>query len=85
MKIFLAYLWVSAIYAAPFPDLRTVLTYPANKWSPGTVVSFTGTDEFKNATQRWTITGAPTFSAAISPANEKDVIAAVRTQGTNTV
>ena len=83
MKIFLAYFWVSAIYAAPlnsrqFPDLRSVLTNPANVWSAGTVVSFAGSDEFHNSTARWTITGAPTFSAAISPANEEDVITAVR-------
>ncbi|KAF2792192.1 Glucooligosaccharide oxidase [Melanomma pulvis-pyrius CBS 109.77] len=83
MKISLAYLWVTAVYAAPlnsrqYPDLRGVLTNPENDWSAGTVVSFAGSDEFHNATNRWTITGAPTFSAAISPANEGDVIAAVK-------
>lgn len=83
MKIFLALPWLAAVYAAPldlqqYPDLRGVLTSRGNNWSPETVVSFAGSDEFQNATSRWTITGAPTFSAAISPANERDVAAAVR-------
>ena len=88
LAISLAHLWVAAVDAVPlkthqYPDLRAVLTNPSHKWSPGTVVSFAGSDEFRNATERWTITGAPTFSAAVSPANEEDVIAAVRNMASN--
>lgn len=46
-------------------------------WSPETIVSIQGTPEFENATERWDIYMEPTYSVAISPASEADVVTAV--------
>jgi hypothetical protein len=79
-----ALLWLATVGAVPleqrdFPDLRAVLTAGrSSSWSPDTIISFPGTEEFENATARWTIAGAPTYAAAISPATEADVALAVR-------
>ncbi|KAK6218305.1 Type I Iterative PKS [Pestalotiopsis sp. IQ-011] len=47
-------------------------------WSPETIVSIQGTPEFENATERWDIYMEPTYSVAISPASEADVVTAVK-------
>lgn len=46
-------------------------------WSPKTIISFEGSPEFNNATERWDIYMAPTYRVAISPATETDVVTAV--------
>lgn len=77
-------LWLGSALAVPleqreFPDLRAVLTTGRRApWSPDTIISFPGSEEFDNATARWTIAGAPTYAAAITPATEADVSQAVR-------
>lgn len=47
------------------------------QWSPDTIVSVQGSPEFENATERWDIYMEPTYSVAISPASEADVVTAV--------
>lgn len=85
--------WVSALFflsltkqVAPFPtpaesdrsDLRGLLTHPSRAWSPNTTVSFPGSPNFANATQRWSIFSPPTYSAAINPGTEEDISKVVR-------
>ena len=79
-KKILAGLLLPAVYAASWnsTDLRALLTGPNTNWSSTTLISFPGDEEFTNATDRWTITDAPSFSAAITPATAEDVAAAVR-------
>lgn len=86
MTRFWCFVWLAQAYATNLyhPDIRAIFTSPGNKWSPGTVISFPGSEAFDNATSRWTITDAPSFSAAISPINEVDVANAVSNQGTMT-
>ncbi|KAI0202890.1 hypothetical protein F4808DRAFT_458596 [Astrocystis sublimbata] len=55
----------------PFNDSRY-------HWSPKTTISIKGSPEFFNATERWDIYMAPTYSVAISPATETDVVTAVK-------
>lgn len=47
--------------------------------SPGATISFPGSDEFSNATVRWSNYGSPSFSVAVSVATESDVQQAVST------
>lgn len=61
-------------------DLKALLTDPARGWSKETILSFPDSDTFTNATTRWTIVSPPTYSAAISPGTEQDVVKAVRTR-----
>ncbi|KAK6957468.1 hypothetical protein Daesc_000254 [Daldinia eschscholtzii] len=74
--------WFSVTYAATTAglasrvDLKSVLTN--QKWSADTTISFTGSPEFYNATERWTTFSAPTYRAAISPATEDDVVKIVK-------
>ncbi|KAH8585692.1 hypothetical protein B0O99DRAFT_646402 [Bisporella sp. PMI_857] len=71
----------ASTFASPLTyrsDLKTILTGCNITWSASTVMSFPGTDYFTNATHRWTIAYEPTYAAAISPANEEDVAAAVK-------
>ncbi|OTB10571.1 hypothetical protein K445DRAFT_69978 [Daldinia sp. EC12] len=74
--------WFSGTYAATTAglvsrvDLKSVLTN--QKWSADTTISFTGSPEFYNATERWTTFSAPTYRAAISPATEDDVVKIVK-------
>ena len=48
-------------------DLKSILTNPIRNWSKGTVISFPGSSEFSQATERWTIFRPPTYRAAIRP------------------
>lgn len=54
-------------------DLKGLLTDPARHWAVNTTVSFPGDTTFANATERWSIFNAPTYSAAVSPGTEADV------------
>lgn len=54
-------------------DLKGLLTDPARHWAANTTVSFPGDTTFANATERWSIFNAPTYSAAVSPGTEADV------------
>ncbi|KAH7305300.1 hypothetical protein B0I35DRAFT_444309 [Stachybotrys elegans] len=60
-------------------DLRTSLLDRSNAWNVNTTIYFP-TDEpsFFEVTERWNPYNAPTFSAAITPATEDDVVKAVR-------
>ncbi|KAK0622036.1 hypothetical protein B0T17DRAFT_609009 [Bombardia bombarda] len=49
-----------------------MLSAPANNWAANTTISYPGSEQFVNATERWTIYSAPTYSAAISPGTEED-------------
>ncbi|KAI1456525.1 FAD-binding domain-containing protein [Annulohypoxylon moriforme] len=65
---------VSNIY--PRTDLKPLLTNET--WSPNTTVSFPDSPEFVNATERWTTFSAPTYSAAISPGTEQDLVTVIK-------
>lgn len=71
--------WVSGLDAAVLrhADIKSVLTNPAQTWSQSTTISFPETAQFVDATERWTMFNPPTYSAAISPGSEEDVIGAV--------
>lgn len=55
-------------------ELKSLLLRTENNWSANTIISFPGEADFENATDRWTIFAPPTYSAAISPAMENDVV-----------
>lgn len=63
----------AATAAACKADLKGLLTDPARHWAVNTTVSFPGDATFANATERWSIFSAPTYSAAVSPGTEADV------------
>lgn len=73
-------LWGLSVHAAPYQtvDLRSVLSQQSNSWAAGTVISFPGSPAFNNATGRWSTFDAPTYLAAVSPANEVDLAKIVR-------
>ncbi|QYS96959.1 FAD-binding PCMH-type domain-containing protein [Trichoderma simmonsii] len=54
-------------------DLRALLTDPARQWAANTTVSFPGSTNFDNATERYSIFNQPTYSAAVSPGTEGDI------------
>ncbi|KAI1074442.1 FAD-binding domain-containing protein [Whalleya microplaca] len=58
------------------PNITSLLA--AVKWSsPETSVAYPTSEDFLNATERWTTFEAPTYVAAITPGDEADVINAV--------
>lgn len=63
--------------AVAVPCSAPPFTAASYHWSPKTVISFEGTPAFSNATERWDIYKPPTYSVAISPATEADVVTAV--------
>jgi len=69
-----------SVHAAPSQpvDLKNLLTQSSNGWAKGTTISFPNSPTFTNATERWTTFDAPTYFAAVSPANEADVVKSVR-------
>ncbi|KAH7312657.1 hypothetical protein B0I35DRAFT_356287 [Stachybotrys elegans] len=71
-------LLASQCSASQFVDLRGVLTSADNQWSAETTISFPDEDHFAAVTERWSPYKGPTFSAAISPATEADVVQAVK-------
>ncbi|KAM7188985.1 hypothetical protein V8F33_010319 [Rhypophila sp. PSN 637] len=66
-------------------DVRTLLLDPSNKWSTNTTISFPDQESFSDATQRWSTYFGPTYSAAISPGTEEDVVKAVRLATRNNI
>ncbi|TIC99758.1 FAD-linked oxidoreductase afoF [Colletotrichum higginsianum] len=66
-------------------DVKSVLSDPANKWSKKTTLSFPDSAAFIGATERWTVFNPPTYTAAISPATEKDVIKIVNLAASNNI
>lgn len=73
-------LWGLSVHAAPNQpvDLRNVFSQKSNNWAKGTVISFSNSPSFNNATRRWSTFDAPTYFAVVSPANEADVVKSVR-------
>ncbi|RYP78223.1 hypothetical protein DL771_000700 [Monosporascus sp. 5C6A] len=72
-------LWASGIDAARVHvDLRSLLTDPARGWSVDTTVSFPGSSEFIQSTERWTIFRPPTYSASIRPGTEADIVKIIK-------
>ncbi|KAI0437383.1 hypothetical protein F4803DRAFT_566114 [Xylaria telfairii] len=65
----------STVRAAPL-DIKSILS--SAKWSTGTTLSFPSSENFFNATERWTIFDPPTYVAAVSPTTEADVVKAVK-------
>ena len=59
-------------------DLRSILTNPIRNWSKETVISFPGSSEFSQATERWTIFRPPTYRAAVRPGTVADIQKLVR-------
>ncbi|KAL4783258.1 hypothetical protein BJX76DRAFT_259533 [Aspergillus varians] len=57
-------------------DLASIIT--DQSWDSETVVSFPGSDDFTDATQRWDIYEPPTYALAVSPGSEDDVVTAVK-------
>ncbi|KAI5918413.1 hypothetical protein F4810DRAFT_576182 [Camillea tinctor] len=66
-------------------DLRSLLSDPARQWSDATTISYPGSSEFTGATERWTIFDPPTYTAAISPGTEEDVIKLVNLARSNDI
>ncbi|KAI1338702.1 hypothetical protein F5Y15DRAFT_424979 [Xylariaceae sp. FL0016] len=66
-------------------DLKALLTDPAQTWSSNTTISFPESPSFVAATERWTVFNPPTYSAAISPTTEDDVVNAVKLASSNSI
>jgi len=52
------------------------------KWPAGVTLNRPGTASFTNATMRWSIYDAPTYSSSLSPTTEKEIADIVGTPGT---
>ncbi|KUI74338.1 hypothetical protein VM1G_09891 [Cytospora mali] len=74
-----------SLCSAHMQDLRALLTNQSNDWASTTTVSFPGSQEFTNATLRWDIYAPPTYSAAISPGTEADVVKSVKLATTHNI
>lgn len=72
----LACSWLTAHAASV--DLKSLLLESDIQWASDTVISFSDTPEFEDATVRWNSYNAPTYAGAISPADEEDVVKVVR-------
>ncbi|KAI0200233.1 hypothetical protein F4808DRAFT_461098 [Astrocystis sublimbata] len=59
-------------------SLKVLLNDPSNNWVSTTTISFPRSQAFFDATLRWDKYAQPTFSAAISPGVEVDVIKSVK-------
>lgn len=75
---FVTWLGLYSVPSCIAQDLRAALTDSSNEWASTTTVSFPGSQEFTNATLRWDVFAPPTYSAAISPGTEADVVKSVR-------
>lgn len=80
-----AFLWLlsqligsskASTYQNATSDLRIILSNAS--WSNETIISYPGSDEFLNATERRVATYLPTYAVAVTPANEEDVATAVK-------
>ncbi|KAI0446151.1 FAD-binding domain-containing protein [Xylaria telfairii] len=54
-------------------------------WPAGVVLEHPGSDAFENATKRWSIYEAPTFSCSLSPIDEKQVVEIVKVATANKI
>lgn len=59
-------------------DIKTIFTDSGNGWSADTKIRFPDDEELAKVTMRWATYKPPTYTAAISPATEEDVVKAVR-------
>ncbi|KAL9032533.1 MAG: hypothetical protein Q9180_006446, partial [Flavoplaca navasiana] len=68
-------LWVFSVPSTTHKsiNIRSLLSQRSNNWSQGTIISFPNSTTFDNSTTRWSTYDAPSYLAAISPANEADV------------
>ncbi|KAI3327602.1 Glucooligosaccharide oxidase [Xylariaceae sp. AK1471] len=66
-------------------SLSTAKKSSVTKWSSGTLIAFPDSEEFSNATERWTVTYQPSYTASITPATEADVAAAVKIAVANNI
>lgn len=71
----LRWLWLLALPTSFCLDVATV--FRNNVWSAQTTFHVRGEPGFANVTERWTVVGAPTYSAVISPGTEKDLMKSV--------
>ncbi|KAI1123020.1 Glucooligosaccharide oxidase [Nemania abortiva] len=66
-------------------SLRDIFLNAKNQWSNETIVSFPSEEAFANATVRWNTYGAPSYSVAVSPADEVDVVKVVKLAVENSI
>ncbi|KIA75781.1 hypothetical protein HK57_00395 [Aspergillus ustus] len=59
-------------------NLRSILNDPSHGWSANTSVLFPESSDFEAATERWTAYSSPTYSAAIRPGTEADIVKTVQ-------
>ncbi|KAI3331320.1 FAD-binding domain-containing protein [Ustulina deusta] len=79
----LRWLWLLALPTSFCLDVATV--FRNNVWSAQTTFHVRGEPGFANVTERWTVVGAPTYSAVISPGTEKDLMKSVRLATRNNI
>ncbi|KFA54577.1 hypothetical protein S40293_02227 [Stachybotrys chartarum IBT 40293] len=60
------------------PDLAELLQDPELSFDSRTLITFPGQSNFTEATERWAQFAVPTYSAAVSPATEQDVVTLVQ-------
>lgn len=66
----------SSVYAEPLgrqKSFANAIQKHGSQWSPDTFFYSAGSEDFANATERWTTYEAPTYQGAIRPTNEKDL------------
>ncbi|CAJ2505665.1 Uu.00g130590.m01.CDS01 [Anthostomella pinea] len=68
------WLWLLVTPLVVAQDIAAVFGNPANNWSVDTTFYLPSESAFVNLTERWTVVGAPTYSAAISPSTEEDLV-----------
>ncbi|KAK6210529.1 putative secondary metabolism biosynthetic enzyme [Pestalotiopsis sp. IQ-011] len=81
----LGLLWPTLGHSATLSNLSSILTSDDIHWSSNTVVAFPNSTAFFNATERSNNFGRPIFGASITPANEDDVVLAVKTAVKNNI
>lgn len=59
------------------PNLAELLQDPELGFDSRTLITFPGQSNFTEATERWAQFAVPTYSAAVSPATEQDVVTLV--------
>ncbi|RDW91774.1 hypothetical protein BP5796_01168 [Coleophoma crateriformis] len=86
----LAWLCISSSPVLAFiPHARAalfdILSSSSNCWAANTTIYASGTAQFENVTERWTLFDAPTYSAVISPGTEADLVKAVQLARANDI
>ncbi|ROV98478.1 hypothetical protein VPNG_08539 [Cytospora leucostoma] len=67
-----------AVTAVPSQSPYSVFTNSSNEWDPQTKFGFPNTTAFTEATTRWNTLIDPSYSIAITPATEDDVVKALK-------